>query len=147
MADVFFVTILIAGMSAIAAKEGGLDFLLRKLSPLAVGKRSAEAVIAISVSLADICVANNTVAILFTGPVAKRIASQFGINKARSASILDVFSCVLQGIIPHGAQLLLVGGLCKISGFSILPFAFYPFALGVVSIISIVIGDKKKYAI
>lgn len=146
MADVFFVTILIAGMSAIATKEGGLDFLLRKLSPLAVGKRSAEAVIAICVSLADICVANNTVAILFTGPVAKRIASQFHIDKARAASILDVFSCVLQGIIPHGAQLLLVGGLCRLSGFSILPFAFYPLILGVVSIVSIVIGDKKKYA-
>lgn len=146
MADVFFVTILIAGMSAIAAKEGGLDFLLRKLSPLAVGKRSAEAVIAISVSLADICVANNTVAILFTGPVAKRIASQFGIDKARAASMLDVFSCVWQGIIPHGAQLLLVGGLCKLSGFSILPFAFYPIILGVVSIISIAIGDKNNYA-
>lgn len=146
MADVFFVTILIAGMSAIATKEGGLDFLLKKLSPLAVGKRSAEAVIAISVSLADICVANNTVAILFTGPVAKRIASQFGIDKGRSASILDVFSCVWQGIIPHGAQLLLVGGLCKLSGFSIMPFAFYPIILGVVSVIAIMIGEKKKYA-
>ncbi len=146
MADVFFVTILIAGMSAIATKEGGLDFLLKKLSPLAIGKRSAEAVIAISVSLADICVANNTVGILFTGPVAKRIAMQFGISKARTASILDVFSCVWQGLIPHGAQLLLAGGLAKLSGFSIMPFAFYPIVLGILSVVAIIIGEKKKHA-
>jgi Na+/H+ antiporter NhaC len=145
MADVFFVTILIAGMSAIAAKEGGLDFLLQKLSPLAKGKRSAEAVIAISVSLADICVANNTVAILFTGQLAKGLAAKFKIDKARSASILDVFSCVWQGIIPHGAQVLLVGGLCKLSGFSVLLFSFYPMVLGIISIIAIAIGDRKTH--
>jgi Na+/H+ antiporter NhaC len=143
MSDVFFVTILIAGLAAIAAKEGGLNYLLKKLSPLAKGKRSAEAVIAICVSIADICVANNTVAILFTGPLAKKIASQFGIAKARSASILDVFSCICQSILPHGAQLLLVGGLCKLSGFAILPFAFYPIILGIVSVINILIGEKN----
>lgn len=143
MSDVFFVTILIAGISAIAAKEGGLDYVLKKLSPLAKSKRSAEGVIATCTSLADICVANNTVAILFVGPVAKRISSDFGITKARSASLLDVFSCVWQGLIPHGAQLLLVGGLCKLSGFAILPYAYYPIILGIVSIISILIGEKK----
>lgn len=147
MSSVFFVTILIAGLSAIAAKEGGLDYLLKKLSPLAKGKKSAEAVIAASVSLSDICVANNTVAILFTGPIAKKMAEKFGIDKARSASLLDVFSCVWQGIIPHGAQLLLVGGLCKLSGFAILPFTFYPLILGAISLISIMIGDKKNYGI
>lgn len=145
MSDVFFVTILIAGLSAIAAKEGGLDFLLKKLSPLARGKRSAEAVIALSITFADICVANNTVAILFVGPLAKKIALKFGINRARAASVMDIFSCVWQGLIPHGAQLLLVGGLCKVSGFSILPFAFYPIILGIVTIISMIIGDKKNY--
>lgn len=139
---VFFNTILIAGISAIAAKEGGLDYVLKKLLPFARGKRSAEAVIATSVSLADICVANNTVAIVFTGPVAKRIAKEFGISPARSASLIDVFSCVWQGLIPHGAQLLLVGGLCKLSGFSIIPFTFYPIALGVIALLSIIIGEK-----
>lgn len=144
MADVFFVTILIAGMSAIAAKEGGLDYILKKLSPFARGKRSAEAVIATAVSIADICVANNTVAILFTGPVAKKIATQFRIAPSRSASLLDVFSCVWQGIIPHGAQLLLVGGLCKLSGFAILPFAFYPIILGLIAVISVIVGEKPN---
>lgn len=143
MSDVFFVTILIAGMSAIAAKEGGLDYLLKKLLPFARGKRSAEAVIATSVSLADICVANNTVAILFAGPVAKKIAQQFGIAPSRSASLLDVFSCVWQGLIPHGAQLLLVGGLCKLSGFAIMPYAFYPLALGAMAILSMIFGEKN----
>jgi Na+/H+ antiporter NhaC len=145
MSDVFFVTILIAGISAIAAKEGGLDFLLKKLSPWARGKRSAEAVIALCVSISDICVANNTVAIIFTGPLTKKIAHRFAISKARAASLLDIFSCVWQGIIPHGAQLLLVGGLCKLSVFSILPYSFYPLFLAVITIISIIIGEKKAY--
>lgn len=145
MADVFFVTILIAGLAAIAAKEGGLDFLLKKLSPLAKGKRSAEGIIALCVSVADICVANNTVAILFTGPVAKRIANEWNITKARAASVLDVFSCVWQGIIPHGAQLLLAGGLCKLSGFAILPFVYYPVILGIVAVIYILLGEKHSW--
>lgn len=146
MSDVFFVTILIAGMSAIAAKEGGLDYLLKKLMPFAKGKRSAEAVIATSVSLADICIANNTVAILFVGPVAKKISARFGIMPARSASLIDVFSCVWQGLIPHGAQLLLAGGLCKLSGFAIMPYAFYPIALGIIAVLSIFIGEKNARA-
>lgn len=146
MADVFFVTFLIAGLAALAAKEGGLDYLIKKLAPFARGKRSAEFVIAICVSIADICIANNTVAILFVGPVAKKIASQFRIARARAASILDVFSCVWQGVIPHGAQILLAGGLCHLSGFEILPYSYYPLFLGCMALIDIVIAGKHKYA-
>ncbi len=146
MADVFFVTFLIAGLAAIASKEGGVDYLLKKLSPWAKGKRSAEFVIAACVSIADICIANNTVAILFTGPVAKKLASQFHIARARAASILDVFSCVWQGVIPHGAQILLAGGLCKLSGFDILPYSYYPFLLGIVAILDIMMMGNKKHA-
>jgi Na+/H+ antiporter NhaC len=144
MADVFFVSILIAGLAAIAAKEGGLDWLLAKINPWAKTKRSAEFVIATSVSLADICVANNTVAILFAGPLAKKIADKFAIDKGRSASIIDVFSCIFQGIIPHGAQLLLAGGLCKLSGFAILPYSFYPFALAFFTLASMVMTSSNR---
>ncbi len=146
MADVFFVTFLIAGLAAIAAKEGGLDFLIKKLAPLARGKRSAEFVIAACVSIADICIANNTVAILFVGPVAKKMAEQFRIAKARSASILDVFSCVWQGVIPHGAQLLLAGGLCQLSGLEILPYSYYPFFLGAMAMVDILFVGKRRHA-
>jgi Na+/H+ antiporter NhaC len=139
MADVFFVTFLIAGLAAIASKEGGVDYLLKKLSPWAKGKRSAEFVIAACVSIADI-------SILFTAPVAKKLASQFHIARARAASILDVFSCVWQGVIPHGAQILLAGGLCKLSGFDILPYSYYPFLLGIVAILDIMMMGNKKHA-
>lgn len=143
MADVFFVTILIAGISAVATKEGGIDYIIKKISSLAKGKRSAELVIAISVSLADICTANNTVAILVVGPMVKKIANGFNIHSSRAASLIDVFSCVWQGIIPHGAQLLLAAGLCKLSGFAIIPFSYYPMFLAIISLISILSGDKK----
>ncbi len=146
MADVFFVTFLIAGLAAIASKEGGLDYLLKKLSPWAKGKRSAELVIAACVSIADICIANNTVAILFSGPVAKKLATQFHIARGRAASILDVFSCVWQGVIPHGAQILLAGGLCQLSGFDILPYSYYPALLGIVALIDIMMMGNKKHA-
>lgn len=146
MADVFFVTFLIAGLAALAAKEGGLDYLIKKLAPLARGKKSAEFVIALCVSFADICIANNTVAILFVGPIAKKMAAQFRIAKARSASILDVFSCVWQGVIPHGAQILLAGGLCHLSGFEILPYSYYPLFLGCMALLDIVIAGKQRHA-
>lgn len=144
MTDVFLVTILIAGIAAIATKEGGLEYLLKKISPIARGQKSAKLVIALCVSIADICVANNTVAILLSGSVVKRIAHNFRIEKARAASFLDIFSCVWQGLIPHGAQLLLVGGLCQLSGFAIIPWTFYPIILGIVALLHIALVKEKN---
>ncbi|MCA9508626.1 MAG: hypothetical protein KC505_09410, partial [Myxococcales bacterium] len=146
MTDVFLVTFLIAGLAAIASKEGGIEFLLKKLSPLAIGKKSAQAVIAVCVAITDICIANNTVAILFSGPIAKKLADKFAIQPGKTASILDVFSCVLQGVIPHGAQILLAGGLCQISGFDILPYSYYPALLALFAIVDIIFMSNKKYA-
>lgn len=140
MTDVFLVSILIAGIAAIALKEGGLDYLLKKLSHVAKGKKSAELVIAVCVSIADIAVANNTVAILLSGSVVKKIAANFHLSRARAASLIDIFSCVWQGIIPHGAQLLLVGGLCKLSGFAIIPWTFYPMVLCIMTLLDIAFG-------
>lgn len=140
MTDVFLVSILIAGIAAIAAKEGGLDYLLKKLSRVAKGRKSAELVIALCASIADIAVANNTVAILLSGSVVKKIADTFHLSRARAASLIDIFSCVWQGVIPHGAQLLLVGGLCKLSGFAIIPWTFYPVVLCVMTLLDIAFG-------
>lgn len=144
MNDVFFVTFLIAGLTSIATKKGGLEVLLNKIKFLAKGKKSAEAVMAVGISIADICVANNTIAILFFGPLAKKLAKQFNISKARTASILDIFSCVWQGIIPHGAQILLASGLAKISVFAILPYSFYPAALAITASLTIFMKGEKS---
>jgi Na+/H+ antiporter NhaC len=142
MADVFFVTIFISGLAALASKEGGLEYILNKISHLAKGQKSAQLLIAVSVSISDICVANNTVAILLSGNIAKNIAAKFNISKAKAASILDIYSCVWQGIIPHGAQLLLACGLCKMSSFAIMPYTFYPIILGIVASLQIIFGKK-----
>lgn len=139
MSEVFFVTVLVAGLAAIATKEGGLDYLLEKIRPLLRSKRSAEAGVATIVSVADLCVANNTIAIIVTGKVVKQISNEHGIAPARAASLLDIFSCVWQGLIPYGAQLLLAGSLSKLAPFEIITYVWYPMALGVGAIIAIII--------
>jgi Na+/H+ antiporter NhaC len=139
MAEVFFVTVLVAGLAAIATKEGGLDLIVEKLRPWLRSKRSAEAGIAAFVSTADLCVANNTIAIIVTGKVVKQISDEQGIAPARAASLLDIFSCVWQGLIPYGAQILLAGSLSQIQPFQIIPFVWYPIVLGIAAIIAIII--------
>lgn len=143
MADVFFTTVLIAGLAAIAAKEGGLLWLLERIKKGIVGHRSAQGAIAIMVGIADICVANNTVAVLLTGKMAKQIAEEYHIAKGRAASILDIYACVGQGLIPHGAQLLLVSGLTGLSPFQVIPYTWYPMALFIISTFSI---GRRRYA-
>lgn len=144
MSEVFFLTVLVAGLAAIATKEGGLEYLLEKLRPLIRSRRSAEACIATFVSATDICVANNTIAIIVTGKVVKQISNEHGISPARAASLLDIFSCVWQGLIPYGAQLLLAGTLTQIPPFKILPFVWYPMILGIFAIITVIF--QRPYA-
>ncbi len=144
MAEVFFLTVLSAGLAAIATREGGLDYLLAKLQRWIRSTRSAELGIAALVSLADICIANNTVAIIVTGPMVKQIAERFHVARARAASLMDIYSCVWQGLIPFGAQLLLAGGLTKISPFRIIPYVWYPMVLGIAATISIAFTKNKK---
>lgn len=144
MAEVIFFAILVAGLAAIATAQGGLDWVLSKFKKLIRGKRTAEFGIAGLVTIADICTANNTVAIIVSGRMAKSIAGRFGVSPQRAASVLDIFSCVLQGIVPYGAQLLLIGGLAKLSAFSIIPYAWYPFALGVLGVAAIVFKFPRK---
>lgn len=144
MTEVFFLTILSSGLAAITSREGGLDYLLSKLQRWIRSTRSAEFGIAALVSLADICIANNTVAIVVTGPMVKQIAERFGIARARAASLIDVYSCVWQGLIPFGAQLLLAGGFAKLSPFQIIPYTWYPIVLGLVASVSILWETKEK---
>ena len=100
----------------------------------------------ILVSLVNLCTANNTVAILTVGNIAKKISEQYGVDPRKSASILDTFSCMVQGLIPYGVQMLLAAGLAHISPMQIIPYLYYPMAIGVVSIGAIVLRLPKRYS-
>ena len=144
MGDLIIVTMLAGGMLEIIRVAGGLDFLIEKMTRRINGKRGAEFSIAALVSLANLCTANNTIAIITTGGIAKDIADKYKLDPRKCASILDTFSCFVQGMIPYGAQILMASGLAGISAMKILEFMYYPFALGVVAALSIIFRFPRK---
>ena len=142
MNEVFFLTLLCSGMSSLVAHNGGIVWLIDKLKLMMRGKKSAQLGIGALVSLADCATANNTVAIVVSGNLSKDISREFKIDPRRTASILDVFSCVLQGIIPYGAQLLIAASLANSIGImiaptDIVPNIWYCWMLAIFGIISI----------
>lgn len=143
MQEIFILSLLVGGLAALIAKDGGVDYLLHAITSRIKSTRGAEAGIGALVSVADICTANNTVAIVITGPMAKQIADENGVDPRRSASILDIFSCVWQGIIPYGAQLLLAGQLAQLSPLEIMPTLYYPYLLALAGILAILFGFPK----
>ncbi|MBS4207257.1 Na+/H+ antiporter NhaC family protein [Bacillus sp. FJAT-50079] len=144
MYEIAFLAILIAGMVEVIKFNGGIDFLLHLVTRRIKSKKGAEFGIAGLVSLTDLSTANNTIAILIAGPLAKNIADQYGIEPRKSASILDIFSCAVQGLLPYGAQLLAAASVAGISPVSILQYSFYPILIGICGIISIFIGYPAK---
>ena len=144
MGDLIIVTMLAGGMLEIIRVAGGLDFLIEKMTQRISGKRGAEFSIAALVSLANLCTANNTIAIITTGGIAKDIADKYKLDPRKCASILDTFSCFVQGMIPYGAQILMASGLAGISAMGILEFMYYPFALGLVAALSIIFRFPRK---
>ena len=139
MADLIIVTLLAGGMLALIRHNGGLDYLVEILTRRIKGPGMAQLSIAALVSLANLCTANNTIAIITSGEIAKRISDRFGISPQRTSSLLDTFSCVVQGMIPYGAQLLMASGLAGISALEIIPRLYYPFALAVSALFFIMI--------
>lgn len=146
MSELIIVTLLAGGMLALIRHNGGIDYLIRALTLHINGKRGAKGTIALLVILADMCTANNTIALVTVGPMAREIADKYGIDKRLSASLLDTFSCVAQGLIPYGAQLLMAAGLAKITPFDILGYLYYPIALGVIAVIGIIFNYPRKYS-
>ena len=146
MGDLIIVTMLSGGMLEIIRHNGGIDFIINGLTKGIHGKRGAEFSIAGLVGLSNICTANNTVAILTTGNIARDITLRFGLNPRKSASILDTFSCVVQGMIPYGAQLLMASGFAGIPATMIIPCLYYPFILFAVSCLSIVFRFPRRYS-
>jgi Na+/H+ antiporter NhaC len=146
MGELIIVTMMAGGMLELIHQQGGIDFLIKQLTKHVSTKRGAELSIAALVSLVDVCTANNTVAILTVGGISKKIGDRYGVDNRKCASILDTFSCIVQGIIPYGAQLLIASGLASLNPISILPYLYYPMVLGVVALLSILLRYPKRYS-
>lgn len=146
MGELIIVTLMAGGMLELIRYNGGIDYLLRHLTRGISGKRGAELTIAILVSVANLCTANNTIAILTTGKVSREITKQYGLDPRKTASILDTFSCFVQGLIPYGAQLLLASKLAGVSPMDIVPNLYYPFIMGGCALLSILLRFPRRYS-
>lgn len=145
MSELIIVTLLAGGMLALIRHNGGIEYLIHALTKRIRGKRGAKCTIALLVILADMCTANNTIALVTVGPMAKEIADKYGIDKRISASLLDTFSCFTQGFLPYGAQLLMAAGLAQITPFEITAYLYYPIALGLMAVLGIVFDYPRHY--
>ena len=143
MGDLIIVTLLAGGMLGIIRYNGGLSFIMQTVMSRANGRRGAEFSIGLLTMLANLCTANNTIAIITVGGIVNDISDKFEIPKRRAASLMDIFSCFVQGIIPYGAQLLMAAGLTGLATTQIIPYLYYPFAVGVCVVVSILISRKK----
>ena len=143
MYDITVISILVACISALVKYNGGFAFILENIHKHIHSYKGAEFGVAALVGLIDCATANNTVAIVIAGPIAKEISDDYGIEPARTASLLDMFASVFQGIIPYGAQLLSAASLTGLSSFDIMPYLFYPYLMAVCGIVSIIISEKK----
>ena len=143
MSEIIILSIIIGGTLELIKQNGGIDYILSFVKRRIHTKKGAEFGIAILVSLVDLCTANNTIAIVMTGPLAKEIALEYEIDSRRTASILDIFSASIQGLIPYGAQLLIAAGLAGISPMAIIAYLHYPILMGVCGIIAIALGFPK----
>lgn len=146
MGELIIITMMAGGLLEIIKHNGGIDFIIQRLTRHVSTKRGAEMTVAGLVSFVDLCTANNTVAIITVGGIAKQIADRFGVDSRKCASILDTFSCMVQGLIPYGAQMLMAAGLAQLNPISILPYLYYPFAIGIAALLSILIRYPKRYS-
>lgn len=146
MGELIIITMMAGGMLELIKEKGGIDYIINGITKHVNGKRGAELSIAALVSLVNVCTANNTVAIITVGGIAKRIGDRFGVDSRKSASILDTMSCCMQGVIPYGAQMLMGAGLASINPVSILPYLYYPAAIGAATILSILFRYPRRYS-
>ena len=146
MAELIIVTMIAGGLMSLIRHGGGIDFVIRHLTRHIHGRRGAELTIGGMVAFTNVCTANNTVAILTIGPIAREIALQYGIDPRKSASLLDTFSCLAQALLPYGAQLLMAASLAALSPVEIIPYLYYPFCMGVCALLSIAFRWPRKYS-
>ena len=146
MGELIIITMMAGGLLELIKHNGGIDFIISRLTRHISTKRGAELAIAALVSMVNFCTANNTVAIITVGGIAKQIGDRFGVDSRKCASILDTFSCSVQGIIPYGAQLLMAAGLAQLNPVSIVPYLYYPLAIGIAALLSILLRYPKRYS-
>ena len=146
MGELIIITLMAGGLLAIIKQQGGIDYLIRLLTRRVSGKRGAELSVAALVSMVNVCTANNTVAIITVGGIAKQIGDRYGIDNRKCASILDTFSCFTQGVLPYGAQMLMAAGLAQLNPVAIIPYLYYPFAIGIVALLAIIFRFPKRYS-
>ncbi len=146
MGELILISMMAGGLLAVVRKAGGVTYMVRAITRRVHSRKGAELCISALVSFTNLCTANNTVAILSVGSIVKDISQRYGVDRRRSASLLDIFSCVVQGFIPYGAQLLMASGLCGVSPVAIIPYLFYPMLLAVAALVSIGISKGKRAA-
>lgn len=146
MGELIIVSLLAGGILALINANGGIRYLLRHITRRCRTPRSAEVAIATMVALVDVCTANNTIAIITVAGLAREIGQRFGLDPRRVASILDTASCIMQGIIPYGAQLLMAAALAKLNPLDIIPYLYYPYALAIMVLLSILFRFPKPRA-
>lgn len=146
MGELVIIAMMAGGMLEIIRENGGINYIIDKITAHVSNKRGAELSIAALVSMVNVCTANNTVAILTVGNIAKKIGDKFGVDNRKAASILDTFSCTVQGLIPYGVQMLLAAGLANLSPMDILSYLYYPLAIGIAALFSILFRYPKRYS-
>ncbi len=145
MGELIIITMLAGGLLELIRVGGGIDYLINLLTRHISGRRGAEGSIAALVCMANLCTANNTIAILSVGTIARDIADRYGIDRRRSASLLDTFSCLTQGVLPYGAQLLMAAGLTGLSPLNIIGNLYYPMIMGVCAVLAIIFRYPRKF--
>ncbi len=146
MGELIIIAMMAGGMLEIIRQNGGIDYIIERFTAHVSGKRGAEFSIAALVSLVNVCTANNTVAILTVGSISKKIGDQFGVDNRKAASILDTFSCCVQGMLPYGVQMLIAAGLASLNPLDILPYLYYPMGIGIAALLAIAFRYPRRFS-
>ena len=146
MGELIIITMMAGGLLELIKYNGGIDYIISHMTRHIHSKRGAELSIGALVSFINICTANNTVAILTVGGIAKQIGDRYGVDNRKCASILDTYSCMMQGLLPYGAQMLMAAGLAQLNPISIMPYLYYPLAIGIAATLSILFRYPRRFS-
>jgi Na+/H+ antiporter NhaC len=146
MGELIIVSLMAGGLFEVIRSNGGIEWLVNKLTQNIRSQKKAEGSLAALTVFTNLCTANNTIALIIVGPIARNISEEYGIDRRRTAGLLDTFSCFTQGMIPYGAQLLIATGLAgSVSPLEVVPYLYYPFLIGLSALLAILFRLPRKY--